>query len=256
MYRRQSSALDRRSTDKAPKVSPYDTSTCGKWITPACLKALYGIPNATVNQPENALGVFADDDIYDQEDLDLYFSHYAPWVPNGTHPNLQSINGAKAPVPTIERGVESTLDFDLSFALLYPQEVTLYQTQSTQTQQKMSIKEYGPAANESVAEVFLPFIAALDGQLCTQREKESGADCGTIELTNVLSVSYGYSELQTPERAAERICAEFMKLALKGHTLLLASQDEGVGQKPPFASIPGVPWTNGCKSPYFASRRM
>jgi hypothetical protein len=157
-------------------------------------------------------------------------------------------------VPTVDGGVESIIDFDLSLALLYPQEVTLYQTQSTQTQQRMWIKEYGTAANKSVAQQFLPFIEALDGKLCTQREKQSGADCGAIDLTHVLSVSYGYSELQTPERAANRICAEFMKLALKGHTLLLASQDEGVGQKPPFDSIPRVPWTNGCKHPPFASR--
>jgi tripeptidyl-peptidase-1 len=80
MARRTSPALIRRSIDKAPNVSPYDTSTCGKWITPACLKALYGIPDATINQPENALGIFADHDVYDQEDLDLYFNHYAPWV--------------------------------------------------------------------------------------------------------------------------------------------------------------------------------
>lgn len=160
-------------------------------------------------------------------------------------------------MPTKDGGVESAIDFDLSLALLYPQEVTLYQTQATQTQQKVWIKEYGPAANKSVAQEFLPFIEALDGKLCTQLERESGADCGTIELTNVLSVSYGYSELQTPERAAKRICAEFMKLALKGHTLLLASQDEGVGQKPPFGSIPGLlPWTNGCKPFPFASRRI
>lgn len=39
-----------------------------------------------------------------------------------------------------------------------------------------------------------------------------------------------------------------MKLALKGHTLVFASGDYGVGQKPPFTVIDGEPWTNGCKS--------
>lgn len=100
---------------------------------------MYGIPDATLNQPENALGVYAFGDVYDQEDLDLYFSHYAPWVANGTHPSLTSINGAKAPVRTSNGGVESVLDFDLSLALLYPQEVVVYQTLSTRTQQQVWI---------------------------------------------------------------------------------------------------------------------
>ena len=208
---------------------------------------MYGIPDATLNQPKNALGVYAFGDVYDQEDLDLYFSHYAPWVPNGTHPSLISINGAKAPVRTSNGGVESVLDFDLSLALLYPQEVVAYQTLSTRSQQQVWITEYGPTSNTTIVGVFLPFVAALDGQLCTEHERKSGADCGVVEMTNVLSISYGQSELQTPERAARRICAEFMKLALKGHTILVASQDEGVAQRPPFRLDPSVPWTNGCK---------
>jgi hypothetical protein len=75
-------------------------------------------------------------------------------------------------------------------------------------------KEYGIRSNNSIAAVwtdsvgmaFLPFTSAQDGNFCTQREKESGADRGTIELTSVLSVSYGGSEVQTPELAAKRIC--------------------------------------------------
>lgn len=214
---------------------------------------MYNITNATINQPENNLGVFAVGGFYDQDNLDLYWSHYAPWVPNGTHPKLQSINKAPVPAGGDAAGLESTLDLDLSFALLYPQEVTLYQTLPTQIQNEVWINEDGPATNgsSSTAELFLPFIAALDGRLCTHREKESGADCGTIELTNVLSVSYGGSELLTPERAANGTCKEFMKLALKGHTLLFASQDHGVAQRPPIALAPDsplVPRTNGCKS--------
>ena len=251
MYGPRSSALDRRRIQTAPDISPYDTSKCGEWITPACLKTLYDIPNATRNQPENTLGIFAYGDVYDQDDLNLYWSHYAPWVPNGTHPNLQSINGAKAPAPTIVGPGESIIDLDIAFALLYPQEVTLYQTQSTRVQQEVWIKDYGPSANNSlsIGIAMLPFTAALDGKLCTQRERDSGADCGTIELTNVVSVSYGSSELQTSERAANRTCKEFMKRALKGHTIIVASGDYGVDQVPPFAVLPlPILPSNGCES--------
>ena len=63
---------------KIPYISPTGVSRCGEYITPACLKAMYGIPDAKYNQPENTLGVFEFLDVYDQTDLDLFFSHYAP----------------------------------------------------------------------------------------------------------------------------------------------------------------------------------
>ena len=72
-------ALERRKEAKIPNISPNSTAKCGEWITPACLKALYGIPDATLNQPENVLGVFAVDNYYDQKDLDLFFKNFAPW---------------------------------------------------------------------------------------------------------------------------------------------------------------------------------
>ena len=63
--------------EKISQIDPNSLATCGQYITPACLKAMYGIPNAKYNQSENALGVFGGDR-YDQLDLDLSFSHYAP----------------------------------------------------------------------------------------------------------------------------------------------------------------------------------
>lgn len=187
----------RDTTVEIPDISATDLSNCGKWTTPACLKALYQIPDATINQKENTLGVFANKQIWDQKDLDLFFSNLAPWVPNGTHPNLVSINDAKAPVPAKDAGVESLIDFDLAHSLVYPQEVINYQTVATKAQESIWIQQYGPSANLSTAASFLPFIDALDGKLCTEQEKKSGADCGTVELTQVLSVSYGSSELQS-----------------------------------------------------------
>lgn len=169
-------------------------------------------------------------------------------VPNGTHPSLVSINGDRSPVSPKDSGVEAVLDFDLAHGLLYPQEVTLYQTTSTLVEEKTWIKQYGVLANASAVTLYLPLIAALDGNFCTERERQSGADCGTIgELTKVLSVSYAAPELQAPEKAAKRVCAEFMKLALKGHTILFGSGDQGVGQNPLFTSDSSAPLTNGCK---------
>lgn len=102
---------------------------CGQSITPACIKALYDIPDPKHVYPENSLGVFEEDSIYDQQDLDLFFSHYAPWVPNETKPTLVSINNATAPGPPNmnKANGEALIDFDIVFSLIYPQAVTLYE---------------------------------------------------------------------------------------------------------------------------------
>lgn len=249
------SHLTRRDASTPPKISPTDLSTCGNWITPACLKAMYSIPEAKYNQSVNDLGVFEALNVYDQPSLDKYFSSYAPWVPNGTHPNLVSVNnapGTKSTAPSFFQLTEADLDFDLAFSLIYPQSVTLYESLPNKYQQKMYIKKYGEKVAATLAPaLFLPFLSALDGNLCTKGERESGADCGTIQdLTRVLSVSYGSSELQLPESVAKRACHEFMKLSLKGHTLLLSSGDFGVAQRPPGQGTPGS--QNGCKYRLFS----
>ena len=239
---------EKSSKTKAP-VAPEilnpltNTTHCGKYITPACIKALYSIPDAKFNQPENALGIYEEEDTYDQEDLNMFFSRYAPNVPNGTHPTLVSINNATAPVALKKGGGESIVDFDLAYSILYPQSITLYQTVPTKAQLEIYGEELAP---------FEALLAAIDGALCTEEEKKGGADCGTIELTRVVSNSYGTSELQMPEAATVRACNEYMKLGLKGHTIIFASGDYGPAGHPAELNpaLQGkVPITNACINP-------
>ena len=108
----------RRSVNSHParNISATSLANCGQYMTPACIQALYGIPKAHLNQAANALGVFEiDPEIYDQRDLQLFFSHFAPWVPNGTHPSLISINNATAPVKGENYGSEALLDFNIAY---------------------------------------------------------------------------------------------------------------------------------------------
>lgn len=100
---------------------PPDLQDCGRNITPTCIKALYNIPDAHIKDDVNALGLFESGDIYSQEDLNLFFAQYAPNVPQGTHPLLDSIDGGQAPVaPDSEFNTgESDIDMDLAFALIY-----------------------------------------------------------------------------------------------------------------------------------------
>lgn len=66
---------------------------CGANMTPACIKALYGIPNATLATPGNSVGLYQQGSYFAESDVNLYFKAYAPYVPQGTFPINASIDG-------------------------------------------------------------------------------------------------------------------------------------------------------------------
>lgn len=135
------------------------------------MRALYDIPlpSGTVNAT-NSLGVFEeDDDVYSQEDLDLYFTTFLPNIPNGTHPIPAYIDGAVAPVPVQDAGGESDLDLTNIYALIYPQTITLYETDDM---------NYA----ESNLNGFLDtFLDALDGSFCTYSAFGQTGDNNTLD---------------------------------------------------------------------------
>jgi tripeptidyl-peptidase-1 len=60
----------------------------------------------------------------------LTFAAVAPYVPNGTHPTLNGIDGGVAPFfydGYQYIGVESLLDMSIIFPLIHPQQAILYQ---------------------------------------------------------------------------------------------------------------------------------
>lgn len=95
-------------------------ANCDEVITPACIRALYHFdapsPNATVSS-NNSLGIFEEGDFYAQEDFDSFFATYTPYIPNGTAPTLDSVDGGVAPVPVEDAGGESNLDFELAYPM-------------------------------------------------------------------------------------------------------------------------------------------
>lgn len=168
----------------------------------------------------NSLGLYETGDTYAQADLDLFYKQFAPNVPQGTHPILDSVDGGQAPVPvgsSYETG-ESIIDMDIAFSLVYPQTVTLYQNDP-----------------ESVAysDGFNNFLDALDGSYCSYTAygitgNSPGYDvvfpqpgyngpnmCGAYKPTRVISVSYGEAEYDFPWNYTMRQCNEYMKLGLQ-----------------------------------------
>lgn len=111
-----------------PHHIPADLQHCDVAITPACIAALYGIPNGTLANSSNVMGIFEDGDYYSQEDLNKFFANFTPYIPQGTHPKPAFIDGAQAPVPVADAGGESDLDFELAYPILWPQGTVLFQT--------------------------------------------------------------------------------------------------------------------------------
>ncbi|ESZ95141.1 hypothetical protein SBOR_4473 [Sclerotinia borealis F-4128] len=236
-----------------PYYDPSSLANCDETITPACIKALYHIPLANKANPNNAMGIWEEGDFYDQEDLNLFFANYTPYIPQGTHPIPGFVDGAVAPVSVSEGGGESSLDFELAYPLLYPQKLVLYQTDD------INYSNENPTAG-----AFNTFLDAIDGSYCTYSAygetgddpvldpayPDSAADgykgklmCGVYKPTNVVSTSYGEAEIDLPEYYMKRQCNEYLKLGLQGHTFLYSSGDFGVG------GVPGDATESGCLGP-------
>ncbi|KAH8901971.1 hypothetical protein BR93DRAFT_973059 [Coniochaeta sp. PMI_546] len=240
-------------TDDADDIAMLrNPGSCTASTTPACVRAQYQIPNGTRAARGNELGIFQSlSQHYNQRDLDTYFSNVAPWIPNGTHPELRSINGAEGPTTNqMAAGEEADLDFEVAIPLIHPQRTVLWQTDDEWyqlDQQKATTKYTG---------FFNTFFDAIDGSYCRlhafgetgdcKRDQcrdpeypnpnaDSGYQgqlmCGVYEPTNVIAISYSGVESVLPYSYMQRQCLEILKLVLQGVTVVESSGDHGVGGK-------------------------
>ncbi|CAD6569007.1 MAG: Tripeptidyl-peptidase sed1 [Alectoria sarmentosa] len=229
------------------------SAICDVAAIPLCIKTLYNITTPTKNAAGNQLGIFEDlDDMYSQTDLNDFFLTLAPNIPQGTHPTLDSIDGATAPTTVTDAGPESDLDFQISYPIIYPQNSILFQTDD-------DVYE----ANYTYEGFLNNFLDAIDGSYCTYTafnetgnsvldppypDPQAGGykgslECGVYKPTNVISISYGGQEFDLPASYQERQCNEFMKLGMQGISLVVASGDSGV------AGPAGDDNTDGCLGP-------
>ncbi|KAK5118876.1 hypothetical protein LTR62_000086 [Meristemomyces frigidus] len=213
-------------------------ANCSTLITIDCLRALYGIPVATTNHTGNQLGIAEWADYLYLPDLREFFSRFtSPKIPSTVAPEFISIDGGKPSNLTVAKlgeVVESALDFQTSYSIIYPQGIRLYQN--------------GDSVNVDSVGTFNIFLDALDASYCTYEggdqpyvdpaypdPNEGGytgpLQCGGAPLSNVFSVSYGQIEGALPRFYMERQCREWMKLALQGVSTIYASGDSGVANR-------------------------
>ncbi|KAL3455892.1 peptidase S8/S53 domain-containing protein [Aspergillus heterothallicus] len=225
------------TTDDLYEILGSGVPACDKVVTPECIRAdrkdMYQIPMGDKATPGNELGIFESvGDIYTQVDLDLFFAAVAEEIPSGTHPILHAINGAEAPQSVLElAGPESSLDFQISYPVIWPQNSVLFQTDDPVYQSNYTFKGF-----------LNNFLNAIDGSYCDPYEEEQDPPypnpapggykgekmCGVYNPTNVISISYGGAEYNHPIRYMRRQCYEYMKLGLQGVSVVVAAGDHGV----------------------------
>lgn len=216
---------------------PPDLSNCSHQVTPPCIRALYNIPQAYLNDSVNSLGIFEAQIYFTQPDLDAYYSQYSPNIPEGTSPGVVAIDNPPMvpPVPKTANSsfTESTIDIDMALSLIYPQRITYYQVSPNFGNQTIR-------GGDGFIQASVNFLDALDGAYCTTNDTDAGSECGTVAPARVISISYDTPEINRTAAWHKRQCNEFAKLALQGHTIIAASGDYGVG------SVPPEPSSNGC----------
>lgn len=172
---------------------------CSQVVTPACIRAMYNIPEGTLSDPSNKMGIFQhEDQMYAQEDLNDFFARFAPQIPNGTHPIANLIGNATANTTLDQAGKEATLDYQMAYPIIWPQQIVDFQN------------EYNPNFPKNYLDFFLD---AIDSSFC---DYEGGDDravdgvpsvhqCGIFKPTNVISISYGVPEKDTPVKY-QKVC--------------------------------------------------
>lgn len=141
---------------------------CTDAMTPACIAALYKIPPSTILHPNasNKMGVYETEfQRWDQTDLDIFFTRYTNGrIPNGTHPAGYSIDGGRGNAtfqqwPTSNNGDEASLDLDLAYPIVYPQEIGVWSENDLHYQHWIK--------NDTWLWGFNQFLDAVDGSYCT-----------------------------------------------------------------------------------------
>ncbi|KAE8446870.1 hypothetical protein EG329_011501 [Mollisiaceae sp. DMI_Dod_QoI] len=208
-------------------------------ISVECLRALYNFGPGNTSAAGNEMGIGEWADFLYLPDLPLYFKNWTTQpIPSDTVPDFISIDGGQTANFTYDdetgAGVESALDFQTSYSIIYPQKLRLYQV--------------GDGVNIDSVGTFNIFLDALDASYCTYLggdqpyvdpaypdPNEGGytgpLQCGGAPKSNVYSFSYNQIEAALPVSYQTRQCHEWMKLGLQGVSVLFASGDSGVANR-------------------------
>ena len=148
--------ISRRSVPNlpAPKqvqqtINKNSTAQCDEAMTPACIKALYSIPDGTCATPGNELAIYAvNDEDWNAENLHDLLGNYTN-IPSSTQPKTVGLQGGRTGPGPDQGGSEPDLDLAMSIPIIYPQNAIVYETDIN-------------GKNAQVNCIIAPFLDALD----------------------------------------------------------------------------------------------
>lgn len=123
--------VDRTLMARVPGGAKIGSLPCGELVTVDCLRKLYNFPAGNSSAADNQMGIGEWADYLYEEDLPTYFKNFtSPEIPADTRPDFIPIDGGlRANLTTVSQGsgVESALDFQAAYSIIYPQKLRLYQ---------------------------------------------------------------------------------------------------------------------------------
>ncbi|KAE9580107.1 hypothetical protein CGMCC3_g3869 [Colletotrichum fructicola] len=221
------------STTTLKRQSPQSQQLdCFKYMTPECYRSLYNIPttNAAVSTSQNSLGIYQPAWVsWLPEDLDGFFSRFHPGLV-GQRPKVLPVNGGylQDDVKMWPFNLESNLDHEYAMSLISPLPVTNIQ-----------------AGDQFLGGNLNTMLGAFSKEYCltgldpnfdpvypnTRPGGYNSSDCGVYDPPSVISVSYVYNEATFSEGYLRRQCLEYLKLGLRGVSVIVSSGDTGTSHQ-------------------------
>ncbi|TVY83130.1 Aorsin [Lachnellula suecica] len=181
-----------------PHWGSYEDQVCNTtFVTPACLRLLYGLPTNVPAVAGNSLGIVEyTPESYLPSDLDLFFKNYEPKAV-GERPD-----------------------------------VILYQVGDLAEEDYTSFNNFLDAIDASYCTYDggddPTYDAVYPDPYPGPHSYQGKENCGTYAAAKVISTSYAYAEIELSPAYEERQCNEYMKLGLMGTTFVYSSGDYGV----------------------------
>jgi tripeptidyl-peptidase-1 len=219
-----------RTLSRVAKSRPLDTERhegdglvdlhCDKVITPRCLLDMYNFPNSSVqvaNKSRFAIVGFLNE-VANKADADLFLNRYVPELHHetGKHRNdsFHVTTLQEGPNDQSAESGTSEAALDVQYGLALAQKIPI---DFISIGGRRKITEDGPKPPiDDEDEPWLELVAHLESLDADQ-------------LPQTMSISYGDWERDVPRPYMVAVCDGFMRLALRGMSILVSSGDDGVG---------------------------
>lgn len=177
---------------KSTNPSEGKPRPCGQWLTPGCIRGLYGIPtpntNATSTQPYGLGVVELMPQAFWQQDLEAFFSRYAPHV-RDRRPKVVSVFGGYNQLQHHDADYNGESNMDLQVAMALADMPTVMYAQAT----VWSFSAFLDSLDADHCRFFFPWTDWWNDLPQNEREWNlvDRLRCGGIRPTSVITTSYG-----------------------------------------------------------------